>query len=133
MSFQGYFSHFSGFGVIFVVLDILRLFWSIKRFRGIFFGNFVILGVFGEYIDRSSDFKAIFFSKNYYFIRGNYQNIKESLNTPRPLKLDPPNCQNDKSAPRLSKTLENDQNAPRRTSIPPKTFKIPKTPSKPQN
>ena len=52
--FQGYFCHFLGSRVILLVLEILRLFWTIKRFRGSFvldilwfwgyFGNFGDLG-----------------------------------------------------------------------------------------
>ena len=52
----GYFGHFLGFWVILLVLDILRLFWSIKRFQGFFFwticgfgGTLVILVILGVY------------------------------------------------------------------------------------
>ena len=38
--FRGNFGHFIGFQVLLVVLEILSLFWSIKRFRGFFFWTF---------------------------------------------------------------------------------------------
>ena len=47
--FRGNFGHFIGFQVLLVVLEILSLFWSIKRFRGFFFGHFVIFWVFWSF------------------------------------------------------------------------------------
>ena len=46
LPFQGYFGHFRCFQIILVVLETLRLFWSSKRFQGIFFRHFVVSGVF---------------------------------------------------------------------------------------
>ena len=43
--FLGYFGNFGDFLVVLVILEFLRLFWFIKRFRGVCFRQFVIFGI----------------------------------------------------------------------------------------
>ena len=69
-SFRGYFGHFLGFQFIFNVLELLRLFWSIKRFpRGGGFGDILwFQGYFGDFWSIMSNIvtsTVFFFSKKF--------------------------------------------------------------------
>ena len=50
LPFHGYFGYFRGFRVIFVVLELLRIFWSLKRFRGVYVLHILwFSGYFGDF------------------------------------------------------------------------------------
>ena len=81
----GVFTHFIDFQVILLVLEILRLFWSIKRFLGGggvwtfcgFWGILEILVILGVYWPFLGFQCFLFFVKKNYFTRENFQNIKK--------------------------------------------------------
>ena len=58
--------------------------------------------------------KVFFYQKKFYLNHKNYQNIKKSINTTKPLKRPPITAKMTKmhyECPKHPKTLENDQNA----------------------
>ena len=98
--FQGYFGHFIFFQVISVVLELLGYFGLLRGFRGLFFGHFVVFGVFwrfSKYNGHSSNFynETFFLVKKKYFTLKNFQNIKKHIYTPKRLKEPSQNCQSE--------------------------------------